>query len=277
MVHGAAVEDEGAHAGPLRDVSGDVGPGRRRHLPQDRRWVSLEQRSHVLAHLLLGVGEAEVEVEVAVGRRHPGEAPPHPPLVCLKPFERRSRDVGHCHVAGVEMRQDAVDGVRARGARRAAGLVAGAEHEVVDEQLRAPLEELGERPRPLVGPEPVLLLDRDPRELSAQSRELVALPRVGLLPPEQLVAGGLPLLAGADPVLGHRPLRRRIAPKLIGGPPSTPACGTRPRRCCRPGRARRRRSSPGDRSRAPPGRRCRSPPPRGPRRGTRRPCPGPSP
>ncbi len=51
---------------------------------------------------------------------------------------------------------------------------------------------------------------------------------------------------------------------------ATPACGRPPRRCCRRGRARRRRSRSGGRSRARPARRCRSRPPRAPRHGTRR-------
>ena len=55
---------------------------------------------------------------------------------------------------------------------------------------------------------------------------------------------------------------------------SIPACGRRPRRCCRRGRARTRRSSSRGTSARPAGR-CRCRRRRGPRRGTRRrsPCP----
>jgi hypothetical protein len=45
---------------------------------------------------------------------------------------------------------------------------------VVDEQLGATVEELRQRPRALVGVEPVLLLDRNPRQLAALPGELVA-------------------------------------------------------------------------------------------------------
>ena len=74
----------------------------------------------------------------------------------------------------MEVRQHAVDGVGARRAGRATGLVARAEHEVVDEELGATFEELRERPRALVGLEPVLLLDGDPGQLATLARELVA-------------------------------------------------------------------------------------------------------
>jgi hypothetical protein len=42
------------------------------------------------------------------------------------------------------VREHAVDGVGDRRVRRVAGLVARAEHEVVDEELRSPLEQLAE-------------------------------------------------------------------------------------------------------------------------------------
>jgi hypothetical protein len=102
------------------------------------------------------------------------------------------------------MRQDAVDGVGVRRADRAAGLVARAEHEVVDEELGATVEELRQSPRALVGLEPVLLLDRDPRQLAALPCELVAHTSVFLLASQQLLAGSLPFLAAADLVIRHR-------------------------------------------------------------------------
>src|SRR5438094_151255 len=91
-----------------------------------------------------------------------------------------------------------IDRVGDRGADGAARLVCRAEHEVVDEQLRASVEELGERLRPRLGPEAVLLLDGHPGELPSLLRELVAAPGELLLLREQLVARGLPFLAGPD-------------------------------------------------------------------------------
>jgi hypothetical protein len=79
------------------------------------------------------------QVEVAARRRNPGHVPAHPPLVRLQLLERRLRDVNHRHVARVQMREGAVDRVSHRRTRRAACLVARAEHDVVDEQLTAAL------------------------------------------------------------------------------------------------------------------------------------------
>jgi hypothetical protein len=79
-----------------------------------------------------------------------------------------------------------------------------AEHEVVDEQLRATVEDVVERLRPLVGLEGVLLLDRHPGELLAPAGELIALAHVLLLGIKQLPAGGQPLLSRSHRVLGHR-------------------------------------------------------------------------
>src|SRR5436189_3038316 len=87
----------------LRDVSDDIGPGRVRVLTRDRRQVILGR--HVLAYLLFGVGGAEVEVEVSVRRRDPGNAPTHPLLVRLKPGQRSPRNEQQGHVAGMKVRQ----------------------------------------------------------------------------------------------------------------------------------------------------------------------------
>src|SRR5437762_9947997 len=76
-----------------------------------------------------------------------------------------------------------------------------AEHEVVDEQLGAPVEELGQGLLPFVRLEDVLLLDRYPGQLLAPAGELVALPYVLLLALEELHAGGKPLLSRSDLVL----------------------------------------------------------------------------
>jgi hypothetical protein len=47
---------------------------------------------------------------------------------------------------------------------------------MVDEELRASSEEVCERGAPLIGAEPVLLVDRDPRQLPPPPRQLVAAP-----------------------------------------------------------------------------------------------------
>src|SRR5437016_3772045 len=96
-----------------------------------------------------------------------------------------------------------IDGVDDRRAHGAARLVRRAEHEVVDEQLRATVEELGERLRPRRGLEAVVLLDRHPGELPPLPRQLVAATGELLLLREQLLARCLPLLTGSDLVVRH--------------------------------------------------------------------------
>src|SRR4051812_25774148 len=101
------------------------------------------------------------------------------------------------------MRQDTADGVGDRRVDRAAGRVARAEHEVVDEQLRPPVEQLVERPFACVSVEAVLLLHPHPRKLAPLPGELVAEPRVLLLADQELLARGAPLLPRSDHVLNR--------------------------------------------------------------------------
>jgi hypothetical protein len=61
---------------------------------------------------------------------------------------------------------------------------------VVDDELRAPVEELGQRLRSPIGVESVLLVDPHPRQLSPLLGELVVPLRQRLLPLEELLPGG---------------------------------------------------------------------------------------
>src|SRR3954447_22442348 len=113
------------------------------------------------------------------------------------------------------MREEAVDAVGHRRAGGAAGGVRRAEHEVVDEELRAAPEQVRQRLRPFIGIEAVLLLDLDPGQLATPARELVTAAGGLLLEPQQLLAGLLPLLASPGPRLRHRgtrPCARRAVP-----------------------------------------------------------------
>src|SRR3954454_9220649 len=98
---------------------------------------------------------------------------------------------------------DAVEPVRDRRAGRAPRRVIGPEHEVVDEELRAPAEEVFQRGAPLVGVEPVLLVDPHPRQLLSLPRQLVAAPRELLLRLEQLEPRSEPLLPCPGRVCRH--------------------------------------------------------------------------
>src|SRR5215218_8364749 len=101
------------------------------------------------------------------------------------------------HPGGVEL----IPEVRTSGAGPAR--VIGTEHDVVGEELGAPVEELGERLLPVLGVELVLLLNRNPGKLTPLLGRLAAELGVLSLELRKLIASRLPLLAGSDPVLGH--------------------------------------------------------------------------
>jgi predicted dithiol-disulfide oxidoreductase (DUF899 family) len=86
--------------------------------------------------------------------------------------------------------------------KHAAGVV-GAEHEVVDEKLRAPVEEVGQRLRPVVGLEAVVLLHCNPWQRLPFPGEVVAPAGELLLLCQERGPGGQPLLARPDLVLRH--------------------------------------------------------------------------
>src|SRR5205085_5244814 len=83
-------------------------------------------------------------------------------------------------------------------------LVGRPEHEVVDEQLGAAVEEIGEGLRTVLGLEAVVLLEWDRGQLAPLPGQLVAAAGELLLLLQQLVALRLPLLLRADPVLRHQ-------------------------------------------------------------------------
>src|SRR5205085_9700703 len=82
-------------------------------------------------------------------------------------------------------------------------------HEMIDEELRAPFEQVGERGAPVIGVEPVFLLDADPRQLLPPPRQLVAAPRELLFRLEQFEPGCKPLFMCAGAVL-HRCSPRQL-------------------------------------------------------------------
>jgi len=69
---------------------------------------------------------------------------------------------------------------------------------VVQQQLRVPVEQVGQRRRAVVGVEAVLLVDADPGQLLAVKGQLVATPCVRLLGLEQFPPGGKPFVPSSD-------------------------------------------------------------------------------
>jgi hypothetical protein len=118
----------------------------------------------------------------------------------------------------VEMHARAVELIpQARAAGAGAELVIGAEHDVVGEQLRAPVEELGERLLPVLGVELVFLLHRNPGKLTALLGHLLAERCVLSLELRKLTASRLPLLAGSDLVVLHRSPPVAVCQLSVGG------------------------------------------------------------
>src|ERR1700686_2047405 len=102
-----------------------------------------------------------------------------------------------------QVRREPVEPIRDRRAGRTPRRVVGPEHEVVDEKLRAPFEEIRQRGAPLVGLESVRLVDPDPRQFLTSPRQLIAAPRQLLLLLEQPEAGRKPLFTCSGRMVGH--------------------------------------------------------------------------
>ena len=109
--------------------------------------------------------------------------------------DRGARHRDQPDVVVLQVDGEAVEAIGDRRARRAAARVVGSEHEVVDEELRAPTEEVGQRRGAGFGLEAIVLLDGDPGQLLALAGHVVAAAGQLLLGLEQLEAGGEPLLA----------------------------------------------------------------------------------
>ena len=149
-------------------------------------------------HFLRGEGDVVVVVEVGAVGRDPLELPAHALLEGLDLGERRARDDDERDVVRVEVRQHAVDAVAEERAADAAFAPAGAEHEVVDDQLAAAVEEVGERLAAVRAVEDILLLDSLPRQFAALSGEGFALPGEGFFLAQQLAARGEPFFVADD-------------------------------------------------------------------------------
>jgi hypothetical protein len=91
----------------------------------------------------------------------------------------------------------------ARAARAGAELIVGAEHDVVGEQLGAPVEQLRERSLAILGVKDVLLLHGYPRQRPALLRHPLAQLGVFRLERGQIRAGRLPLLPRSGLVISH--------------------------------------------------------------------------
>src|SRR5262245_54184962 len=151
----------------------------------------------VLIGIRLSRAAAEIDVEVACERRDPGNLPAHPPAVGLDLLDRRARDGDERGVARVQVGQvaDLIEDQRAAGATLVAS---GAEHEMIQDQLTAPFEQIGEARLARGALEFIRLLDPHARQTPALGRERIARVRGCLLLREQLRARSFPFLLRDD-------------------------------------------------------------------------------
>jgi hypothetical protein len=79
----------------------------------------------------------------------------------------------------------------------------GAEHEMLDDQLAAPIEEVGERLPARRAIEHIGLFDLDPGQFAALCAQLVAQPGELLFSRQMRLARGQPLVSHNDPMMHH--------------------------------------------------------------------------
>lgn len=88
----------------------------------------------------------------------------HALAVGLDLGEWSTRDPYQAHIVMLEMHQRAFDMIGSEGTADAARFPTGAEHEVMDDQLAAPVEQIGERHVATERIEDIFLLDLHPRQ-----------------------------------------------------------------------------------------------------------------
>src|ERR671935_243577 len=162
VVDGAVLAREGDPARSLSQPVLERGPDLARPLLQPVGRV-VDHLLHLgdLFCLLLGQREAEVEREVVVVGGDIRELPAHPLLVGAEALDRRPREADQGHVAVIQVDERTVESVpEIRAARAGTVFVVGPEHDVVGQELRAPIEQRRKSLLAALGIELVLLLDR---------------------------------------------------------------------------------------------------------------------
>src|SRR5579863_3248987 len=112
-----------------------------------------------LGHVVFGETHVIIVVEVAAVGRYPVEAPTHALFVRFDFSERCARDRDEGYIVMCDMLIGTIDMVGKERASQASRLPTGTEHEVINDQLAAPVEEIGERLLAIGRVEYILLLD----------------------------------------------------------------------------------------------------------------------
>src|SRR6266446_480022 len=188
LVYGSLVEDEGAEAKGFGQITGDVCAGLVCVAGGNCRHAGLYLRRQPLPRLLNAARKTEVKVEVALGGRRPVEAPAHALAEGGQRLNWRTRYADHVRVASPKVWEHSIDAVGDRRAGWTPRLVAWAKHKVVDDELRAAIEQVRQSPPAVRGLQRVNLLDRYPRKLPTLTGELIAQPGVFLFPGKKCFA-----------------------------------------------------------------------------------------
>jgi hypothetical protein len=112
-------------------------------------------------------------------------------LIIVELWQRGDRRGDEGNAAAVQVGNDRIEVIGDQGASGAALAFLGepsaiAEHEVIDEQLRAPSKQVCQRCAPLMGLESILLVDPNPRQLLPSPSQFVPAAHELLLGLQQL-------------------------------------------------------------------------------------------
>src|SRR5580658_9247248 len=172
----------------------------------------------VLRALLFSERHMIVGIEIRTKRRDPRKAPAHASLEWLDIGVRRVRDRPQRHIAMSQVNRHRIEVVGQIGTALAALDPSRPHHEVIDDKLAAPVEEIGESlfaARPL---EDILLLHALPRQLAPLAAQLIAQPRELLFFGKKLLARFCPLFMRYLVMLhGRRCCRHREPPLCQSG------------------------------------------------------------
>src|SRR5438034_59753 len=166
---------------------------------QPRKFVAHEFSHRVvvihLVLLLIFLGERNVivKIEITAVRRYPLEPPVHALFVWRELGQRRTRNDNQSYVAMREVPVRPVKMISQIGAAFATLFPARTEHEMINNQLAAALEQIGQSLFSLWAIKDILLLDLGHREFAPRRTKRVALASELLFPRQQILPSNQPL------------------------------------------------------------------------------------
>src|SRR5580692_7965892 len=144
--------------------------------------------------LLRGSRRLEVIIEVDAERRHPGEEPAHPFFERGDLRPRRTRHCGKRNIMMLKVLTGPIDVIAQKRATATTLLPPRSEHEVIDDELAASLEQIRERHLPVRPFEEIGLVDLHPGQLTSLPAHFIVFSRGFLLFDQEPPAGSDPFL-----------------------------------------------------------------------------------